>query len=256
MAAIHTGTLNKVIVLGDKEWQATLKKYRSHDLPTAIARAFEEVARTGIVVGQRSLDRGLTLRSNWVTRGVKGMPTKPTQRKAFIRAFTTYGDAQGSVFIRGAARPQNQLDFLLDHERGTDRTAHSGMMAVPLPGIKEMGGGDYRTSTGRTKTRFKPKRLLKRYNAKSRKKKQKMKSGKSFIVQVQKENGKYGQPFIFTSKGGKGRRPQERRKWRFLYLMKKTTNQTKKISFERHIVAHVNTNLRRTAIKHISRIKI
>ncbi len=252
-----------VKVLNMNKVQKQLGDFTHRDLPSAIARGFGNTAEQGVVAGKRELSSKLTLRSKWILNGVKGMPVKPNQQKAFIRSYNKYGIADGSIYIRGATRPKNDLGFLLDHEKGTNRKAKNKFMAIPLRGLRQWKKSDYRTKAGRTKKRLKPhgnammgsEYAEQMKNAKpgsfvavrkSTKPKRRRKGGR--------RRTKYQAPFVMTRGSKTGRKKRSGDKLFLLYKFKKITNQTRKMQWGDRVETLVKTRLRPNVVREIQRI--
>lgn len=250
-----------VTVLNMRQVQSQLDDFTHRDLPMAVAKGFGKTAEQGVVSGKRELSTKLHLRSKWILNGVKGTPIKPNQKKAFAHSYSKYGIADGSVYIRGAARPKNDLGFLLNHETGNDRIAKHRFMSIPLRGLRAWKKTDWRTTTGRTKKRLKPSNLMGDNYGKEM---GEAKEGSYIAVRLppkgrkrrKKRRSRYQKPFVMNKKvaGGKRRKGGGGDKILLLYKFKKVTNQSRKMAWEDRVETLVRARLRPNTIRYIQRI--
>lgn len=263
MGYFNTG--KTVEVLGMNEVQKEMGNFVSKDAPRAIARGFSRTAKQGEIAGKRELTRGLTLRSKWILNGVKGMPLNEGQQNAFVNSYKKYGIADGSVYIRGATQAKKELSFLLNHETGKNRIAHNRLMAIPLRGLREWKNSDWRTTSGRTKKRLKPSRLLgDEYNKAKDGSFVAVFTGKTLSQKRRKRKRKKGasrsqgyKPFIINSKRSKtsSRHTKNRGSLKILYKFQKVTKQSRKIMFGDVVEEKIIQKLRPNVIRELRRIQ-
>lgn len=237
-----------VEVTGLREWEQAMHKF-----PAVIAKGvsdgFKELAQRGRREGLTEIKRGLTIRAvRYFEYGVKGSPLQPHQELALQRAFISRSfTAEGSVYIRGAVNPKNDLSFLLHHETGNNkRSAKGGLISVP----DEKGLGNYRTPSGATKPGMTPRSLMREYSSDMQAKGEDIpwrdgavlvrdtKTGKVFIPKKKRARGKQSSKYITHS-------------YIRLYTFKEETKQTKKINFEKVVETFVKIHAHEVCNRHI-----
>jgi len=255
----------KVTTINLDRTTEALKKFTPEELAPRVARAFAMTASQGRDAGARELDRGLSVKSrNYILKyGVKGMPLRTNQIKAFEKAFTKYGDAEGHVYIRGANTVKKSLDFLMDHEDGSDRfPTRGGLLAVPTGTLKSL---KYRTGTGKVYSRYKPENLLSDYNDNAGKRKVKSRAGSSFIARRKGKKGKI-RYFVLDVERRKAPRPsrksrtfsnsEDKHPLQLMYQFRSSVDETKKISFGDRVEETILNNLEKNIAAMIYNMKL
>lgn len=161
-----------------KAAKASLKRFEKSQFPFVYAKSLTETAegaRQGVGIQSR---RVFQLHGNFIPRNIKKSPAKKSD-------IVNYGLAESAVFTG------RRLDGWMGlHETGGTKRPSGKKLALPGAGIKKLS---YKTRTGKTKKRYKPATLLKRYNE-SKKIPRTRKVGRG---------GRKRTPFIIEAKSGK-----------------------------------------------------
>jgi hypothetical protein len=192
--------------------------------PEGLAKGFRDLserARNNVRDRTRNVFK---LNSDYITNGIKSLPSTDSQVRAAERAIRNYGDVTAAVYLRGSNKPSGSLDFMVDHEDGNTRQAHKNTLAIPTDSLRKY---KYRTARGRVKKSWKPTEVLKYYNSVGPNK-----SGAT----IKRRRGGKGKAFIMRGSGGKmmiaRRLSSKRRPLEFLYSFNKTARIKKVWGFE------------------------
>ena len=237
------------------DFTRTAKLHIGRDWPKAIVGAFAKIADDGAGAA-RALTRGkFKLHSEYITRGIKSLPSTASQLAASQRALKRHGDFTAAVYLRGAVNPKRSLGFMADHETGMDRIPQDTWIAMPTTTLKQKS---FRTGRGRVRKRWKPATLLKRFNEAGSKysgrtttnkgirlgPRRKRSKSSAFII-----HGRGNTPMIARRVGNKGNKQLE-----FLYALKKSANIKKQWGFVNTVTTIVEYIHERTIKKAVGRM--
>ena len=142
------------------EFTAGARKHIGKDWPKAVVNAFADIAEGGQDDVQSMSRSKFDLHSEYVLRGIRHTPNTTVQKSAAAQALQKYGDMNAAVFLRGATDLKKSLAFMAHHEWSEERGPQEKYIAVPLKGVRSKS---FRTSKGRTRKRWKPENLLRRF---------------------------------------------------------------------------------------------
>jgi hypothetical protein len=163
-----------------------LRMIEKQHLPFVLAKTLTEVARGAAQMVKIKTRREFDLHSEFIPRGIR---FKPAQKNDLVRFGFIESDVHTAPIISG---------FMPLHETGGMKTPHTGQggkdtgRAIAVPG-EDIKRRKYRTRTGRVSKRWKPVKLLERYN-----------KGRQNTPSTTSGRGGRRGAFIIKTKGGTG----------------------------------------------------
>jgi len=145
-----------------REFMAGAKRHLGWNWPLTVVNAFFEIAGHAHGAAKDRTSDEFDLQSNFITDAIKFVPNTNSQKNAAINSLIKHNDLMAAVYVRGASKPKNSLDFMADHEYSGTRTPHGKHKALAMP-QEQLKTKAYRTGRGKTAKRWKPQELLKRY---------------------------------------------------------------------------------------------
>lgn len=149
-----------------------MKKLRNKEWPKAIAMTWSDIAIYSTSETQAHTRKEFDLHSEYIPRGIRGVPVTDAQRRRAEKSLAKYYDMFGAVYLRGSVDPSKSLGFMAQHEEGYTRKPNSswaslgGEKYLAQPGPKKFHTeSKVKTKRGTIRKRFKPSELLKRYRA-------------------------------------------------------------------------------------------
>lgn len=149
-----------------------MKKLRNKEWPKAIASTFSDIAIYSQGETQDHTRREFDLHTEYIPRGIRAVPSTDAQRRRAVKSLAKYYDMFAAVYLRGSVDPAKSLGFMAQHEEGYKRTPNSswaslgGEQYLAQPGPKKFHNeGKVKTKRGRTRKRFKPGEMLKKFRA-------------------------------------------------------------------------------------------
>lgn len=173
------------IELDTTEFERSARQMLNVDLPKAISTGIRRLVTRTQTLERELVKRQFDLSTNWIPNNIKAFPSTPGQTNKIKQDYQRKGKFIASVSTT------DRVSFMSGHDEGVirvrDNTAGSkwtrGKLAIPGPGLTKM---NYRTNSGKVRSRYMPGALLKHYQGPNGK----------------RPGTKRKLPFVMKSKGG------------------------------------------------------
>lgn len=178
------------------EFAASARKHIGNDWPIVVVGAFGDMSEHARDAVRRRTGQRYKLHSDYIPKGIKNYPHTDSQKVKAVAALKKYGDMNAAVYVRPSRSAKNSLAFMVDHEKGEDRTPQKEFIAVPTKTLKNKG---YKTGRGRVRKRWKPQTLLQRFNESGADF-----DGRTTVHAARQKRRRYpGNAFIIKGRGGR-----------------------------------------------------
>lgn len=140
------------IKIDSKDFNKGLDDLAKKQLPFVVAKTLTDLARMGQFTARVQTRKAFKLHTDFIPNNIRYTPARKTD------------------FFNGTAHSiistTEKLGFMVDQETGDTRRPIGKAFAVPSILAKRLN--DFKTSTGSVKAKYKPKNLLKAWNAKTK----------------------------------------------------------------------------------------
>jgi hypothetical protein len=235
--------MEPIVTINIRDFVPSSQKYLK-GYGKAVALGFGDVARTARDSVRKRTRSVFELNSDYIINGIKSIPDTPAQIAAASKAVEKYGDINAAVYLRGSNDRKKSLNFMVNHETGEDKKSVDGSLAIPASDIQNYS---YRTVRGAVKARYKPAKLLEKYN---------VSNGKKCGPNAGRSSGT---PFVIRGKSGTlliARRKGKNKTLQFMYSFKKRANIKAEWNFEETVISSVKQNYVARIGKQIQSIRV